>query len=191
MAMKDCKFPQRPKQKAKLIQRTILLQDLCQERCEEMENKTSKKLNLTAFIVSSISITLYQVIRSYSLSEINTENTQHQIHIKMKMNAMQMIRMHWPYVPAIKVTQVTLLGQMGTWKRTCYLGAQVEASALVKPPKRIPNELPSSSAGRPLEVTSLSQFPPLPVTIYPTKNPTSPKSSKALEDDTRFIHALL
>ncbi|KAK4380757.1 hypothetical protein RND71_002619 [Anisodus tanguticus] len=50
MAMKGCKLPQRPKKRAKLIQRTILLvqpgtwlQDLCQERYEVREKKTSKK----------------------------------------------------------------------------------------------------------------------------------------------------
>lgn len=50
MAMKGCKLPQRPKKRAKLIQRNILLvqpgtwlQDLCQERYEVREKKTSKK----------------------------------------------------------------------------------------------------------------------------------------------------
>lgn len=50
MAMKGCKLPQRPKKRAKLIQRTVLLvqpgtwlQDLCQERYEVREKKTSKK----------------------------------------------------------------------------------------------------------------------------------------------------
>ncbi|KAL2557120.1 hypothetical protein Fot_01859 [Forsythia ovata] len=50
MAMKGCKLPQRPKKRAKLIQRTILLvspgawlSDLCQERYEVREKKTSKK----------------------------------------------------------------------------------------------------------------------------------------------------
>lgn len=50
MAMKGCKLPQRPKKRAKLTQRTILLvqpgtwlQDLCQERYEVREKKTSKK----------------------------------------------------------------------------------------------------------------------------------------------------
>ncbi|XP_057781134.1 uncharacterized protein LOC130999584 isoform X2 [Salvia miltiorrhiza] len=50
MAMKGCKPPQRPKKRAKLIQRTILLvspgawlTDLCQERYEVREKKTSKK----------------------------------------------------------------------------------------------------------------------------------------------------
>lgn len=50
MAMKGCKPPQRPKKRAKMIQRTILLvspgawlTDLCQERYEVREKKTSKK----------------------------------------------------------------------------------------------------------------------------------------------------
>ncbi|CAH9050925.1 unnamed protein product [Cuscuta europaea] len=52
MAMRGTKLPQRPKKRAKLIQRTILLvspgtwlSDLCQERYEvrETEKKTSKK----------------------------------------------------------------------------------------------------------------------------------------------------
>ncbi|KAL3850375.1 hypothetical protein ACJIZ3_012257 [Penstemon smallii] len=50
MLMKGCKPPQRPKKRAKLIQRTILLvspgawlSDLCQERYEVREKKTSKK----------------------------------------------------------------------------------------------------------------------------------------------------
>ncbi|XP_010257659.1 PREDICTED: uncharacterized protein LOC104597671 [Nelumbo nucifera] len=50
MAMKGCKLPQRPKKRAKYIQRTILLvspgawlSDLCQERYEVREKKTSKK----------------------------------------------------------------------------------------------------------------------------------------------------
>ncbi|KAM3324864.1 hypothetical protein P3S67_006016 [Capsicum chacoense] len=50
LAMKGCKLPQRPKKRAKLIQRTILLvqpgtwlQDLCPERYEVREKKTSKK----------------------------------------------------------------------------------------------------------------------------------------------------
>lgn len=50
MAMKGCKPPQRPKKRAKLIQKTILfvspgawLTDLCQERYEVREKKTSKK----------------------------------------------------------------------------------------------------------------------------------------------------
>ncbi|KAL6500047.1 hypothetical protein OROGR_027957 [Orobanche gracilis] len=51
LAMKGCKPPQRPKKRAKLIQRTILLvspgawlTDLCQERYEVREKKTSKKI---------------------------------------------------------------------------------------------------------------------------------------------------
>ncbi|XAR59931.1 hypothetical protein NMG60_11033114 [Bertholletia excelsa] len=50
MAMKGCKLPQRPKKRAKLIQRTLLmvspgawLSDLCQERYEVREKKASKK----------------------------------------------------------------------------------------------------------------------------------------------------
>ncbi|XP_024983422.1 uncharacterized protein LOC112519501 [Cynara cardunculus var. scolymus] len=50
MAMKGCKLPQRPKKRAKMIQRTLLLvspgawlSDLCQERYEVREKKTSKK----------------------------------------------------------------------------------------------------------------------------------------------------
>lgn len=50
MAMKGCRPPQRPKKRAKLIQRTVLsvcpgvwLTDLCQERYEVREKKTSKK----------------------------------------------------------------------------------------------------------------------------------------------------
>ncbi|XP_021891127.1 uncharacterized protein LOC110809565 [Carica papaya] len=50
MAMKGCKLPQRPKKRAKLIQRSLLLvspgawlSDLCQERYEVREKKTSKK----------------------------------------------------------------------------------------------------------------------------------------------------
>ncbi|KAJ0084659.1 hypothetical protein Patl1_30027 [Pistacia atlantica] len=50
MAMKGCKPSQRPKKRAKLIQRSILLvspgvwlSDLCQERYEVREKKTSKK----------------------------------------------------------------------------------------------------------------------------------------------------
>ncbi|KAK6925769.1 Protein of unknown function DUF1639 [Dillenia turbinata] len=50
MAMKGCKLPQRPKKRAKLIQRTLLLvspgawlSDLCQERYEVREKKVSKK----------------------------------------------------------------------------------------------------------------------------------------------------
>ncbi|KAJ8770130.1 hypothetical protein K2173_011225 [Erythroxylum novogranatense] len=51
MAMKGCKPPQRPKKRAKMIQKTILLvspgawlSDLCQERYEVREKKTSKKV---------------------------------------------------------------------------------------------------------------------------------------------------
>ncbi|KAG8657728.1 uncharacterized protein LOC110608166 [Manihot esculenta] len=50
MAMKGCKPPQRPKKRAKLIQKTLLLvspgawlTDLCQERYEVREKKASKK----------------------------------------------------------------------------------------------------------------------------------------------------
>ncbi|PIA60067.1 hypothetical protein AQUCO_00400741v1 [Aquilegia coerulea] len=50
MAMKGCKLPQRPKKRAKLIQRSLLLvspgawlSDLCQERYEVREKKTAKK----------------------------------------------------------------------------------------------------------------------------------------------------
>ncbi|WOG97987.1 hypothetical protein DCAR_0417328 [Daucus carota subsp. sativus] len=50
MAMKGCKLPQRPKKRAKMIQRTLLLvspgawlTDLCQERYEVREKKTTKK----------------------------------------------------------------------------------------------------------------------------------------------------
>ncbi|PIA53980.1 hypothetical protein AQUCO_00900509v1 [Aquilegia coerulea] len=50
MAMKGCKLPQRPKKRAKFIQKTLLLvspgawlSDLCQERYEVREKKTSKK----------------------------------------------------------------------------------------------------------------------------------------------------
>lgn len=50
MAMRGTKLPQRPKKRAKLIQRTVLLvspglwlTDLCQERYEVREKKTSKK----------------------------------------------------------------------------------------------------------------------------------------------------
>ncbi|XP_022729426.1 uncharacterized protein LOC111284766 [Durio zibethinus] len=50
MAMKGCKLPQRPKKRAKLIQRSIFLvspgtwlSDLCQERYQVREKKTSKK----------------------------------------------------------------------------------------------------------------------------------------------------
>lgn len=50
LAMKGCKLPQRPKKRAKVIQRTILLvspgtwlSDMTQERYEVREKKTSKK----------------------------------------------------------------------------------------------------------------------------------------------------
>ncbi|CAN1791135.1 hypothetical protein LINPERHAP1_LOCUS19147, partial [Linum perenne] len=50
LAMKGCKLPQRPKKRAKIIQRTILavcpgawLSDMCQERYEVREKKSSKK----------------------------------------------------------------------------------------------------------------------------------------------------
>ncbi|XP_052173582.1 uncharacterized protein LOC127788924 isoform X2 [Diospyros lotus] len=55
MAMKGCKLPQRPKKRAKIIQRTLLLgveqlvspgawlSDMCQERYEVREKKNSKK----------------------------------------------------------------------------------------------------------------------------------------------------
>lgn len=50
MAMKGCKLPQRPKKRAKLIQRSLLLvspgawlSDMCQERYEVREKKSSKK----------------------------------------------------------------------------------------------------------------------------------------------------
>lgn len=50
MAMKGCKLPQRPKKRAKLVQRSLLLvspgawlSDLCQERYEVREKKASKK----------------------------------------------------------------------------------------------------------------------------------------------------
>lgn len=50
MAMKGCKLPVRPKKRAKLIQRSLLLvspgawlSDLCQERYEVREKKASKK----------------------------------------------------------------------------------------------------------------------------------------------------
>ncbi|KAL8167146.1 hypothetical protein V2J09_008645 [Rumex salicifolius] len=50
LAMKGCKPPHRPKKRAKLVQRTLLLvspgewlSDLCQERYEVRERKTSKK----------------------------------------------------------------------------------------------------------------------------------------------------
>ncbi|KAL5563621.1 hypothetical protein UlMin_033368 [Ulmus minor] len=50
LAMKGCKPPQRPKKRAKLLQRSLLLvmpgtwlSDLCQERYEVREKKSSKK----------------------------------------------------------------------------------------------------------------------------------------------------
>ncbi|KAH0872853.1 hypothetical protein HID58_070215, partial [Brassica napus] len=51
LAMKGCKLPQRPKKRAKLVQMTLLLlvspgtwlSDLCKERYEVREKKTSKK----------------------------------------------------------------------------------------------------------------------------------------------------
>ncbi|XP_010672039.2 uncharacterized protein LOC104888705 [Beta vulgaris subsp. vulgaris] len=50
LAMKGCKLPQRPKKRAKLIQRSLLLvspgawlSDMCQERYEVREKKTPKK----------------------------------------------------------------------------------------------------------------------------------------------------
>ncbi|XP_022147554.1 uncharacterized protein LOC111016452 [Momordica charantia] len=50
MAMKGCKLPQRPKKRAKLLQKSLVLvmpgswlSDLCQERYEVREKKTSKK----------------------------------------------------------------------------------------------------------------------------------------------------
>lgn len=50
MAMKGCKLPQRPKKRAKQLQRTLLmvspgawLSELCQERYEVREKKASKK----------------------------------------------------------------------------------------------------------------------------------------------------
>ncbi|CAL1382405.1 unnamed protein product [Linum trigynum] len=50
MAMKGCKLPQRPKKRSKIIQRTVLavcpgawLTDMCQERYEVREKKSSKK----------------------------------------------------------------------------------------------------------------------------------------------------
>nr|KJB20545.1 hypothetical protein B456_003G153900 [Gossypium raimondii] len=56
MAMKGCKLPQRPKKRAKLIQRSILLvspgtwlSDLCQERYQVREKKTSKKVTTSGF----------------------------------------------------------------------------------------------------------------------------------------------
>lgn len=50
MAMKGCKLPQRPKKRAKILQKSLLLvmpgswlSDLCQERYEVREKKASKK----------------------------------------------------------------------------------------------------------------------------------------------------
>ncbi|KAG6588128.1 hypothetical protein SDJN02_15746 [Cucurbita argyrosperma subsp. argyrosperma] len=50
MAMKGCKLPQRPKKRAKLLQKSLVLvmpgswlSDLCQERYEVREKKTAKK----------------------------------------------------------------------------------------------------------------------------------------------------
>ncbi|KVH90645.1 uncharacterized protein LOC112521517 [Cynara cardunculus var. scolymus] len=50
MAMKGCKLPHRPKKRAKMIQRTLLLvspgawlTDMCQERYEVREKKSTKK----------------------------------------------------------------------------------------------------------------------------------------------------
>ncbi|XP_015899373.1 uncharacterized protein LOC107432699 [Ziziphus jujuba] len=50
MAMKGCKLPQRPKKRAKTVQRSLLLvspgawlTDMCQERYEVREKKSSKK----------------------------------------------------------------------------------------------------------------------------------------------------
>ncbi|CAH1447601.1 unnamed protein product [Lactuca virosa] len=50
MAMKGCKLPHRPKKRAKIIQRTLLLvspgawlTDMCQERYEVREKKSTKK----------------------------------------------------------------------------------------------------------------------------------------------------
>ncbi|KAF2288185.1 hypothetical protein GH714_004866 [Hevea brasiliensis] len=50
MAMKGCKLPQRPKKRAKIIQRSLLLvspgawlTDMCQERYEVREKKSTKK----------------------------------------------------------------------------------------------------------------------------------------------------
>ncbi|KAB2607624.1 hypothetical protein D8674_010806 [Pyrus ussuriensis x Pyrus communis] len=50
LAMKGCKLPQRPKKRAKLIQRSLLLvspgawlTDMCQERYEVREKKSTKK----------------------------------------------------------------------------------------------------------------------------------------------------
>ncbi|XP_061350247.1 uncharacterized protein LOC133295427 [Gastrolobium bilobum] len=50
LAMKGCKLPQRPKKRAKIIQRSLLsvspgawLTDMCQERYEVREKKSNKK----------------------------------------------------------------------------------------------------------------------------------------------------
>ncbi|KAG8371764.1 hypothetical protein BUALT_Bualt13G0122200 [Buddleja alternifolia] len=63
MAMKGCKPPQRPKKRAKLIQRTILLvspgawlTDLCQERYEVREKKTSKKKDVPSQEANDVEI---------------------------------------------------------------------------------------------------------------------------------------
>lgn len=55
MAMKGCKLPQRPKKRAKIIQRSLLLvspgawlSDMCQERYEVREKKTSKSISSSA-----------------------------------------------------------------------------------------------------------------------------------------------
>ncbi|BAT84932.1 hypothetical protein VIGAN_04241300 [Vigna angularis var. angularis] len=52
LAMKGCKLPQRPKKRAKLIQRSLLLvspgawlTDMCQERYEVREKKSNKKVS--------------------------------------------------------------------------------------------------------------------------------------------------
>ncbi|XVF42555.1 hypothetical protein PTKIN_Ptkin01aG0372800 [Pterospermum kingtungense] len=52
LAMKGCKPPQRPKKRAKMIQRSLLLvspgawlTDMCQERYEVREKKSSKKVH--------------------------------------------------------------------------------------------------------------------------------------------------
>ncbi|XP_028066162.1 transcription factor SOX-1-like isoform X3 [Camellia sinensis] len=52
MAIKGCKPPQRPKKRAKIIQRTLLLvspgawlSEMCQEKYEVREKKSSKKVN--------------------------------------------------------------------------------------------------------------------------------------------------
>ncbi|CAL5399217.1 unnamed protein product [Camellia sinensis] len=51
MAIKGCKPPQRPKKRAKIIQRTLLLvspgawlSEMCQEKYEVREKKSSKKI---------------------------------------------------------------------------------------------------------------------------------------------------